>query len=190
MKIFKSASVVLGVLVCLNAPLLALQNATDESDFCSKGWGKGSVGPTGPTGPQGPTGPTGAQGRAGQSGIKTYGSYYYTLIATGSVIPFNQNSVSSAGGITNAEGVFTVIEAGVYEISFGGESDSAPGFDLELEINGVSVNQPGTSVLINANFQSGSATSLQNLKAGDTFSITTKLNGAPINAFITIKKIA
>ena len=189
MKILKLMSILLGLLFCLNAPLLAMQIEGDLPDFYSIGRGKGPS--LGPTGPQGPTGPTGPQGSPGQTGCSNYGSFYYNYFAPApnTVIPFTESFVEPKG-ITNEKRVFTVADEGVYEIIFGGESDDNSGYTLFLEINGVPVSQPGTTAIVNQSYHSGSTTSLQALHAGYTVSLTTPLGSALIKVFITIKKIA
>jgi Collagen triple helix repeat (20 copies) len=114
----------------------------------------GLTGPTGSTGPTGATGPTGSSGTGGvpgPSGPTRVPSFaFITAVAdgttpTGSATPFNAQTVPSgspiqfnilySSNIMYSLGVFTIMNAGTYEFTYGGKWVAAvgnPNIDLTI----------------------------------------------------------
>jgi len=122
------------------------------------------IGPTGPVGPQGPTGPTG-------SGFTpAYGTFYNNqdiLTATGALPLLTFLAVPPVGlSHTPGSSIVTVIDAGVYNVTYGvNDSGSTP---FALRINGAVL--PGSIIYpFSGSLASGWATLA--LAAGNTIEI-------------------
>ena len=107
----------------------------------------GAIGPTGPTGAAGPTGATGATGPAGAAGpnptatsafaANTQGSSILVALG-GSPVPLPNEQLLSPGITDNAGStVFTVAQAGTYQISYHVNTTLSLLMGTRLVINGV-----------------------------------------------------
>ncbi|MCI9288618.1 MAG: collagen-like protein [Oscillospiraceae bacterium] len=107
----------------------------------------GAIGPTGPTGAAGPTGATGATGPAGAAGpnptatsafaANTQGSSILVALG-GSPVPLPNEQLLSPGITANAGStVFTVAQAGTYQISYHVNTTLSLLMGTRLVINGV-----------------------------------------------------
>lgn len=162
----------------------------------------GIPGPDGPGGATGPAGPTGPTGATGPSSNPVYGSFYIAaaIIPIGSPIPFTLAHLAPVG-ISNTTGVFTVSEAGIYEMSFGFTSTSdttETNWNYGITVNNLTI--PFTNLLqaygstgggfINGQFPIA-GTFLVQLQAGDAVRIVNAGSAVSIDtAFVQFIKIS
>ncbi|TDQ36233.1 BclA C-terminal domain-containing protein [Aureibacillus halotolerans] len=137
---------------------------------------QGEIGPQGPAGPAGIQGDPGPQGPIGPAGPSTEISSYAFATNSGGTI------TSSLGGkrvplpsgvvaknITASEGLFTVSEEGVYEISYQIYLQFSSQAGTQINVNGSGY--PPSTIPALTNRDNYSATVLVKLNAGDSVSL-------------------
>lgn len=157
----------------------------------------GSAGAAGLAGVQGPPGAQGAQGPAGSSGLITPVNASYAITDVTFIfpafIPFNQTILNSPN-ILNSNGSFTVLERGVYKISFGYQSNHK---NFGIQVNGTTI--AGTNLQIavqnsigTTSMTAATGTYLLQLASNDVITIFSQTGSSsdPVAyAFLTFEKI-
>ncbi len=171
----------------------------------------GSTGATGPTGPLGPTGPqgstgstgnTGATGPAGPTGSSTgLDAYAYATLNSNQQVDVEDAIIfPSAGPIRSvtydsATGVFTIHEAGDYEIIYGAATDEKDHIAVEVnstvvitsDIRTDNVLTSGAIIVTLANDDTVTLINNNDSVSDDLVLIS---HDGSVSAFITIKRLA